>query len=34
MGTSFVKFIDKGYWTNDAFLEGFSYLLARGIQKD
>ncbi len=29
MGTSYVEFTDKGYWTNDAFLEGFSYLLAR-----
>jgi hypothetical protein len=33
MGTSYVKFIDKGYWTNDAFLQGFSYLLAREFKK-
>ncbi|RZL07143.1 MAG: hypothetical protein EOO89_23505 [Pedobacter sp.] len=33
MGTSYVGFIDKGYWTNDAFLEGFSYLLAREFKK-
>lgn len=33
MGTSYVEFIDKGYWTHDAFLEGLSYLLAREFKK-
>lgn len=33
MGTSYVEFIDKGYWTHDVFLEGLSYLLAREFYK-
>jgi len=33
MGTSYVEFIGKGYWTHDAFLEGLSYLLAREFSK-
>jgi len=33
MGTSYVEFIDKGYWAHDVFLEGLSYLLAREFKK-
>jgi hypothetical protein len=33
MGTSYVKFASNGYWANDAYLEGFSYLLAREFNK-
>lgn len=33
MGTSYVEFINKGYWTHDAFLEGLSYLLAKEFGK-
>ena len=33
MGTSYVEFIDRGYWTHDAFLEGLSYILAREFNK-
>lgn len=33
MGTSYVEFIGRGYWTHDVFLEGLSYLLAREFKK-
>lgn len=33
MGTSYVEFHNKGYWTHDVFLEGLSYLLAREFKK-
>ena len=33
MGTSFIEFKDKGFWTHDAFLEGLSFLLAREFEK-
>lgn len=33
MGTSYVEFHNRGYWTHDVFLEGLSYLLAREFSK-
>jgi hypothetical protein len=33
MGSSYVEFTDKGYWTHDAFLEVLSFLLAREFDK-
>jgi hypothetical protein len=33
MGTSYVEFCKKGYWTHDAFLEVLSYLLAREFEQ-